>query len=86
MANDKQYKRIVDNNMRWQGDIDEENRVIRVNKVKSKKKSTIIDTILHEEMHKDHPQMHEKTVYKKTKEQIATMLAERKQKFYNKYK
>lgn len=82
----KKYKRVVDNKMRWQGDIDDENGIIRINKNKSKEKSTILDTIVHEEMHREHPQMHEKTVDSKTKEKIKNMLYKSKQNFYNKYK
>ena len=77
------YKRVVDNKMRWQGDIDDEERIIRVNKKKSKKKSTVIDTIVHEEMHKEHPQMHEKTVRKLTQKEIDKMSQEKKNRYYN---
>lgn len=78
------YKRVVDNKMRWQGDIDDEKNIIRINKEKSKKKSSIIDTIVHEEMHKDHPKMHEKTVRDKTTEKVKRLI--NPQKYYNKYK
>jgi hypothetical protein len=80
------WRRVVDNKMRWQGEIDYKNRVIRINKVKSKKKSTIADTIVHEEMHRQHPKMWEKTVYKKTAEKVKRMSPAAKHKLYNRYK
>ena len=81
----KKYKRIIDNKMKWQGDTDTEKKVIRINRKKSKKKSSVIDTITHEELHAKHPNMHEKTVYKKTKKLLKTMSAEKKHKLYSRY-
>lgn len=80
------YKRIVDNNMMWQGDISEEDKLIRINKEKSKKKGSVIRTIIHEERHATHPNEHEKTVYKKEAELVKKLSPEQKQKLYNKYK
>ena len=72
----KKWKRVVDNKMRWYGETDETKKLIKINK--SKKKNTkpgdIIDTIVHEEMHAVHPQMHEKTVRKQTKLKIKHFL------------
>ncbi len=63
----KKWKRVTDNKMRWHGDIDYDKKIIRVNKAKkkNKKKGEISNTIVHEEIHRQHPQMHEKTVAKK---------------------
>ena len=64
----KVEKRVIDNHMRAQGDYDEDTHVIRINKRKSKKKSSIISTIIHEEMgHAMHPNAWEKTVVKMEK-------------------
>lgn len=82
----KKYKRVVDNRMRWQGDTDLEKKVIRVNKVKSKRKSSIIDTMVHEEMHAKHPQMYERTVATKTKGRVRTMGPQAKARLRSKYR
>ena len=82
----KKWKRKVDNRMRWQGETDTDKKVIKINKKKSKKKTSIIDTIAHEEMHVKHPKMHEKTVYKKTKHKVKSLSRKSKQRLYSKYK
>jgi len=81
----KKYKRYVDNRSRWQGDTDVEGGVIRLNKKKSKKKSSIIDTIVHEEMHATHPKMQEKTVDKKVSHKLKKMGPKTKKKLYSRY-
>lgn len=50
----------------------------------SKKETSIINTIVHEQMHKNHPNMHEKTVMAKTKKMVEEMNKKEKQKMYNK--
>jgi len=84
----KKWKRIKDNKMRWHGDIDDEKRIIRVNKSpkKNKKKGEILDTIIHEEQHRIHPKAHEKTIRKITIQKIKLLGQKEKQKLYNKYK
>ncbi len=84
------YKRVTSNKMRYFGDIDDEKRVIRVNKRRSKskdgkKKGGLIDTIVHEETHRLHPKMHEKTVIKATKRSVKRMSARQKKKNYSKF-
>ena len=81
------WKRIRDKKMRWRGDIDYDNKVIRINpsKKKNKKPGELLDTIVHEETHRLHPRMWEKTVRKETKHKIRSMSREAKQKLYNKY-
>ena len=73
--------------MRWRGDIDYDNKVIRINpsKKKNKKPGELLDTIVHEETHRLHPRMWEKTIRKETKHKIKSMSREAKQKLYNKY-
>jgi len=84
----KKWKRIVDNKMRWHGDIDEDKKIIRINKSKkkNKRKGEIIDTIVHEETHRQHPKMHEKTVRKETKKKLKKMSIAQARKLYSKYK
>lgn len=81
----KKWKRVVDNKMRSQGDIDLDNRVIRVNKQKSKAKSSVIDTIVHEEMHRVHPQIHEKNIRRLTSQRVSKMSYAQRQRLYSKY-
>ena len=81
-------KRIVDNRMRNHGDFDPERKVIRVNKSRkmNKRRGEVIDTIVHEEMHRAHPKMRERTVRKKTKKKVRKLSVGQKQRFYNKFK
>jgi len=83
----EKWTRKVDNKMRWHGDIDEDKKIIRVNKSPSKNKmpGEILDTIVHEEMHRIHPQMHEKTIRTETKHKIKSMSQKEKNKLYSKY-
>lgn len=80
------YKRVVDNKMRWQGDIDDEKKIIRINKEKSKKKSSVIRTIIHEEKHRTSPQMHEKTLTKKEAKMVKATPEAIKRKLYSLYR
>ena len=82
----KSYKRIVDNKMRYQGETDLDRKVIKINKRQSKKKSTVIDTIQHEELHAKHPKMKEKTVRIETKNKLKRMSQMKKHKLYNLYR
>lgn len=81
----KKYKRVVDNKMPWQGEIDEDKKIIKVNKKKSKEKSSIIDTIVHEELHRKYPKMSEKEIKEMTKEKCKNMSEEEKAKYYKLY-
>ena len=73
--------------MRSDGEIDFEKKVIRVNKPGSKKhKGGIIDTVVHEDMHRLHPRMSEKVVRKKTATKIERMSSKSKTKQYSKLK
>jgi hypothetical protein len=90
-------RRLVDNNLGHFGETDTDKKVIKINKkihAKGKKKaiggipkkdSTIINTIVHEEMHMKSPRMHERTVRKKTQKVVRSMSAKRKKKLYSKY-
>lgn len=84
----KKFKRVVDNKMHAFGDTDLERGIIRVNKSKRKNKNPgdIIDTIVHEETHRKHPAMHERTVRKKTKTLVKKLGRSAKRKLYSLYK
>ena len=82
----KHYQRKVDNRMKQSGDIDFDTRQIRVNKTRSRGEvGGILDTIVHEETHRKHPQMREKAVKQKTTAHIKTMTPHAKQKAYKRY-
>jgi hypothetical protein len=81
--------------MKWMGDTDNEKKVIRINKKlhkkeksvekimgRKKRKAELLDTIVHEKMHADHPKMHEKTVRKQTKKKLPLLGKVKKSKLY----
>lgn len=75
------------------GVTDDVKKTITINKAKHYKKAdgvpekdnTLINTIAHELMHKDHPKMHEHTVRKLTRMKVAGMGKSAKTKAYNKF-
>ena len=85
MRRAKLYKRVVDNKMKWQGVTDPNKRIIKVNKKRSKKSQTVIDTIYHEELHAAHPKMSEKEVKHKTASVLKRLKAREKKKYYSAY-
>ena len=89
------WKSIVNNRMRVKGRTDYKKKTIEINKKKSKKEARVrpitkgangypevLDTIVHEVMHRDHPNMHERTVRRKTKTKIRAMSKRSKKRFY----
>lgn len=80
----KKWKRKTDNKMHAYGDTDLEQKVIRVNKKKSKKggKGEVLDTIVHEAYHAKHPKAHERTTRKKTKNIIKHLNKKQKKSYY----
>jgi hypothetical protein len=83
----KVTKRLINNKMNCQGDYDEDTHVIRINKKKSKKKSSIISTIIHEELgHAEHPKAYEKTVRKMEMTLGKKLGPKQKSKLYARYK
>lgn len=78
------------------GDANYDTRVIRVNpkmhsaekkraKTKTQRKNArVIDTLVHETMHMNHPKMHERTVRKLTKKRVAKMSKTAKKRLYSK--
>ena len=92
----KDYTIKVDNKLRGAyGETDTTKRVIRINKKMHKRKNdssvkknpdgsvNLLDTIVHEKMHAEHPKMHEKTVRKETRNKIASMSPKAKKRIYN---
>lgn len=82
------WERVVDNKMKDFGETDFDKKKIRINKKKAKKAGPgeVIDTIVHEELHRKHPKMKEKNVRKKTKSLTGRMSKKVKSKYYSKYK
>ena len=66
----KGYKFKVSNSHKYFGTTDTDKKTVIINKEKSLKaggEKELADTIKHEKMHIDHPNMHEKTVEEKLK-------------------
>ena len=97
----KIWKYVVKNIPKTYGETDFGRKVVAVNKQYHKSKSNqppqvrknkdgsanLLDTIVHEAVvHKNHPNLHEKTVRKLTPKLIKRMSKKRKQKLYNKFK
>jgi hypothetical protein len=82
-----QYKRKVDNKMKWYGNTDTKKKVIRINKKKSKRagKGELIDSIMHEEVHAKHPRMKEKSVERKTTRVVKAASRKKKARLYKRY-
>ena len=72
------WKRKIDNNLRSFGEIDYRKKLIKVNK----KKGDVRDTVAHEELHRIHPKMYEKNIYKKSKKMVKQL----SNKYMRKYK
>jgi hypothetical protein len=83
----KKWKRVVDNKMRGAyGETNFETQTIRINKTKhTKDNALLIDTIVHEEIHRLHPKMHEKTVRKLAAKKVETMSQKTKNRYYSRY-
>jgi hypothetical protein len=69
MPKGKRYAYKEDKHMHAFGDIDYEKKIIRINPTKG----DLVNTILHEEMHRKHPDMPHRTLKKKVKQKIARM-------------
>lgn len=95
----RKWKYKVDNKMRNMGICDYDKKEIKINKKASKKHGRVrpvnkhatkypetLDTIVHEHLHKKHPKMHEKTVYKMARQKVKTMSTAQKKKFYSKFR
>ena len=80
------FTRRLDSQMRDQGETDYQRRLLRVNPVKSKRKSSIIDSMVHEETHRIHPRMKERTVRATTKRKLRTMSPGAKRRLRGRYR
>jgi hypothetical protein len=80
--NKMKYKRVVDTRMRDAGEIDFEKKLIRVNP----RKREIVNTILHEELHRRYPKKNEKWIKKKAKEKESKLSIPATIKLLKKYK
>lgn len=94
------WKHVVAKKSGLYGETDFKKKTVTVNKQYHKSKgdhadgikknkdgsANLLDTMVHEEMHKDHPKMHEKTVRKRTARKVKRLSRQSKNKFYNKYK
>ena len=69
MPKRKRFIYKEDKQMRAFGDIDYRKKIIRVNPTKG----DLVNTILHEEMHRKHPDMPHRTLEKKVKKKMAHM-------------
>jgi hypothetical protein len=69
MPKAKRFIYKEDKHMRAFGDIDYQKKIIRVNPTKG----DLVNTILHEEMHRKHPDMPHRTLNKKVQQKIAHM-------------
>lgn len=89
-----EYKYVVDNKMRGAyGEIDDEKKVIRINKKRHKSDSaerrtpnkdgseSLLATILHEEVHRMHPEMTERDVDKEEK-RVRVLSPKKKKELY----
>lgn len=100
MNNLSVWKRVFKKKKGLYGETDFQHKTITVNKERHKSKGThgngikknkngsasIIDTIVHEEMHSKHPKMHEKTVRRLTPRKLKVMSNKNKKRLYSKYK
>ena len=90
--------RKIDNKLKGSyGESNVETKVVKINKKAHKKKSlerinknpngteSLVDTMVHEEMHVRHPKMHEKTVRQKARAVVKRMGQKQKARLRNKY-
>jgi hypothetical protein len=82
----KMYKRKTDNRMRAFGETDLGKHTIRINKKKAKKKGTrgeVLDSIIHEKLHTQHPRMRERSIIRLAHIKHQKMKRPDKQKMYS---
>lgn len=76
------YKRKVDTKMRDYGETDFEKKQIRVNP----KKRDLLNTIIHEELHRQYPEKPEKWIQKKTEKKEKDLTIPRAIELLQRYK
>lgn len=85
MKKKKKWARIVDRRMRDYGEIDYSKRKMRVNPTK-RGKGGIADTVMHEELHRRHPDLTEKKIVKMARVKLKKMSLKRIGNMLRKYK
>ncbi len=83
----RKYK--TDNKLGHYGETDLKTGVIKVNKSKCKqsgRKGELLDTIVHETLHKQHPKAGEKSIIKKTDKKTKSLTTKQKKRLYSKFK
>lgn len=78
----KKWNRKIDKKMKFSGEIDFDKKTIRVNP----RKKALVNTIIHEELHKQFPNKTEKWVYKKADEKEKKMGIQQQIRLLLKYK
>ncbi len=73
----------VDNKLRYYGDTDTNKKRIRINKSKSKRTRELGDSILHEQLHAEHPLMHERHIQRLATKRWGSLSRKQKSKLYN---
>lgn len=68
----KKFTRIADRRMKDHGEIDFNKKIIRVDPDKLTK-GGVLDSVMHEELHRKSPKMNEKRIRKQTKKKLKTM-------------
>ncbi|KKM64023.1 hypothetical protein LCGC14_1505580 [marine sediment metagenome] len=81
MPKDK-YRRVVDRKMKDFGEIDYGKKKIRVNP----KKGDLLNTIIHEELHRTKPSKNEKSITKETKKKESNLTVGAAIQWLNKYR
>jgi len=76
------YERVVDRSMHDYGDIDFDKQRIRVNP----RLGGLVNTVVHEELHKKYPDKSEKWIEKKSKKKESTLSVKDVMKLLKKYK
>lgn len=78
----------IDDKMKYFGDTDFDKKLIRVNKTMNRTKGSqgeLLDTIVHEESHVNHPKMKEKNIQKLAGKLTKKMSHKSKEKAYAKF-
>ena len=78
----KKYKRVVDRHMHVHGDIDLEKKIIRVNP----RKGDLLNTVVHEELHREHPTKPEQWIRKKAKKKESDLTVSQAMELLKRYK
>jgi hypothetical protein len=81
----KGYRWIVDNSMRVFGEVDPNRLLVRINVAKHKREGeSLIDTLVHEELHILFPRFGEAGICAMTEQKLLQMTGSAKQRLYRK--